>query len=73
MSDEKFDKLLYEIEKIHKRLDAIEKSSMNMDNHINFIQKTYNTVRTPLCRLVEYVSGRSKYEELPCIEKDVSL
>lgn len=73
-----FEQLMSEIQKINKRLDVIEKSSMNMDKHINFIEKTYNLVRGPLSWLktkVEYIAGNQKYEELPPIayEKDNSV
>ena len=67
-----FEQLMFEIQKINKRLDAIEKSSENMDKHINFIQKTYDLVRGPLSWVknkVEYMAGRPQYEELPPIEK----
>ena len=68
-----FEQLMFEIQKINERLDAIEKSSANMDKHINFIEKTYNLVRGPLSWLknkVEYVAGRPQYDELPPIEKE---
>jgi tetrahydromethanopterin S-methyltransferase subunit G len=71
-----FKQIMDEIKKIHKRLDAIEKSNENMDKHIHFIHKTYDLVRGPLSWVknkVEYMAGRSQYEELPPIEKDNSI
>jgi hypothetical protein len=67
-----FEQLMIEIQKINKRLDVIEKSSRNMDKHINFIEKTYDLVRGPLSWVknkVEYLGGRQQYEELPPMEK----
>jgi archaellum component FlaC len=69
------EKIMAEIQKINKRLDAIEKSTTNMDNHINFIEKTYSLVRGPLSWVknkVECLAGRPQYEELPpiVVEKD---
>jgi hypothetical protein len=71
MNEDKLDKLIQAVQSIEKRLDVIEKNTLKMDRHINFVEKTYNVVRLPLSWLkskVEYVAGAPRYEELPPIE-----
>lgn len=54
--------------------EAIEKLSetcSRMNTHINFVEGTYSSLRSPLDffkRKVEYLMGRTEYKELPQIE-----
>ena len=52
------------LESIEKRLDRIEmilesnnKSCKKMDEHINFVDNVYNSVRKPFSRVLSYYHG----------------
>ena len=56
--------ILISLKKIENRLDTIEniininlKSSQKMDEHIEFIDNVYTTVRKPFCDLLTFYKG----------------
>jgi hypothetical protein len=56
---------------ILEKLNDITKSTENMDTHINFIEKTYDTVKAPLSYIktnVERLMGISNTPTLPELE-----
>jgi len=62
MSTEKllFDKiqeLEYKLSIIEQKIDQITGSCSKMDNHINFIDGVYNTVKIPFHKVMKYVDG----------------
>ena len=57
---------------IENRLNVIENGNSKMNDHILFIEKTYDMVRTPLGYLknkIEFMMGTSQQLELPAIKK----
>ena len=66
--NEKLDKIIHKLERIEKRLDIVEESCNGMDNHINFVNNVYSTIRTPLDFMVNQVGrlqGRQQTLALP--------
>lgn len=46
--DELEKNIMLRLDQIQKQLDDINKSAKNMDIHIDFIEATYETLKTPL-------------------------
>lgn len=46
--NKKLDTIIHKLELIENRLGIVEESCSEMDNHINFVNNVYSTVRTPL-------------------------
>lgn len=58
--EDKLDQILSRLETIERRLDKIEVSCSDMDNHIGFVEGVYGTLRSPLdyvARQVNRLSG----------------
>jgi archaellum component FlaC len=53
--NEKLDKIIHKLERIENRLNIVEESCNGMDNHINFVNNVYSTIRTPLDFMVNQV------------------
>lgn len=81
--EEKIDEMLSSLTSIDGRLDAIEKhlkiintDCSRMNDHIQFIEKTYNATRAPLNYIknkIEHMMSGSSTTELPKLEyKDPS-
>ena len=54
------------------KLTNIETDCSKMNNHINFVENTYNRVRVPLSYLktkIELIMGVSNNNDLPLIEQ----
>ena len=54
--NEKFDKLEKEIEKLKEAINALVTTTSRMDDHISFVEATYETLKTPLNYVKEKVS-----------------
>jgi len=77
--EDKLDLILEQLKNLDKRLTLVENTlqninnaSVKMDDHINFIQKTYNTIRKPLnfmTNRIEVLMGTSSNGNLPEIKK----
>lgn len=75
MSSEKLDHILELLKSIEKRLivledrlSAVDQSCQKMNNHIEFVENTYEIVRTPLNFMknrIEYIMGSKSKTELP--------
>ena len=64
------DLVLAKLDRIEKRLEAIEKGCVKMNDHVNFVERAYKVVRAPL----NYVLERLKRaEELPALENKTLL
>jgi hypothetical protein len=64
---EKLNKIELDIKKVNERLDTIEKnmleikiSTNKMDNHINFVDSTYEIFKAPMSDLLAYYYGTSE-------------
>ena len=76
--EDKLDLILEQLKNLDKRLTLVENTlqninnaSVKMDDHINFIQKTYNTIRKPLnfmTNRIEVLMGTSSNGNLPEIK-----
>lgn len=76
--EDKLDVILASLKSIETRLDSIEHhlkivnaDCSKMNEHIEFVEKTYNAARTPLNYIknkVEYMMGSYSSGELPKIE-----
>jgi hypothetical protein len=70
------DRIEQKINIIEQKLDKIECDCLKMNNHINFVEKTYSIVRTPLNFLknkVEFLMGKNNNDlELPLIKNVTS-
>ena len=54
------------LKRIEERLDKIEnilemnqKSAKKMDEHIEFVDTVYDTVRNPFCKILSYYNGNT--------------
>lgn len=54
------------LKKIEERLDKIEqvlemnqKSAKKMDEHIEFVDSVYDSVRKPFCKILSYYNGNT--------------
>jgi|Laugresbdmm110dn_1035115.scaffolds.fasta_scaffold22126_1 archaellum component FlaC len=75
MSSEELNHILELLKSIDKRLtvlednlSGVEKSCKKMNNHIEFVEDTYEIVRTPLNFMknrIEYIMGAKSKTELP--------
>ena len=45
------------LDSIERRLDKIERSTGAMDTHIDFVERVYETVQSPLTTVLEYFGG----------------
>lgn len=54
MSEEKIDLLLSEIQSLKQEIAEMKQSCSRMDNHISFIEKVYETLKTPIKYLQTY-------------------
>jgi archaellum component FlaC len=84
-TDPKLDKIIDMLTNIEDRLDRMEdiikdirennksvvKDCNKMSKHVDFIEKSYSAVRTPLSYIkqhVEYMLGKTSAQDLPTIE-----
>ena len=67
--EEKLDKIFHTLSKIERRLDPLEESCQGMDNHIQFVEGVYTTVRSPLDfvmnRMIRPLMSRNNIEDDP--------
>ena len=63
----KLEKLENSYQNLEKKIDEIYKNTQRMDDHISFVEKTYDKIKTPFHFLMDKVSllsfspfGRSK-------------
>lgn len=80
ISNDKLDQILFTLFEINKRLDVIEQrlsncefSCKNMDDHINFVENTYSTLRSPLDYIrtkFNYITG-TQSEPLPNLRNNI--
>lgn len=54
--NEKFDKLEKELEKLKEAVNTLITTTSRMDDHISFVEATYETLKTPLNYVKEKVS-----------------
>ena len=69
--DEKLDYLINKILSIELDIAEIKISQERILNHITFVEKTYNVIRTPLNFIknkIENMSGNKNLNELPLID-----
>lgn len=76
--EENFNEILSSLKRIETRLDTIEnhlkivnKDCSKMNEHIEFVEKTYNAARTPLNYIknkIEYMMSGNTGTELPKLE-----
>jgi len=64
------DLVLAKLDRIEKRLEAIEKGCAKMNDHVNFVERAYKVVRAPLNYVLERIKGA---EELPALENKTLL
>jgi hypothetical protein len=64
------DLVLAKLDRIEKRLEAIEKGCVKMNDHVNFVERAYKVVRAPLNYVLERLKGA---EELPALENKTLL
>jgi len=64
------DLVLAKLDRIEKRLEAIEKGCVKMNDHVNFVERAYKVVRAPLNYVLERLIGA---EELPALENKTLL
>lgn len=70
--NDKIDKLEKKVDKILELLHNINYSSSKMNEHIDFIENTYDTIRMPLNyvkKKIEYISGSSNTNDLPVLKQ----
>ena len=65
MINNKLSQLERRIENIERRTEKIESSAKNMDEHINFVDNVYDTVKSPFHRVMDLVSFRFGSQSLP--------
>jgi hypothetical protein len=73
--DETIKEILNLLRKLEIRIYNIENKCSKMDNHITFIENTYNILRTPLNFIkhrVEYYTGNINNTELPKLENNTN-
>jgi uncharacterized protein YfkK (UPF0435 family) len=51
------------IANIESKLNIINKSSQNMDDHIEFVENIYDVVKNPFSSFLEYYYGKNKHIE----------
>jgi uncharacterized protein with von Willebrand factor type A (vWA) domain len=51
------------IANIESTLNIINKSSQNMDDHIEFVENIYDVVKNPFSSFLEYYYGKNKHIE----------
>ena len=64
---EEFNKVNETLLKLIDSIQKLDRTSSRMDNHINFVEETYNTVRSPLSFVVSQINrliGTEDVEEL---------
>ena len=69
------DILSNKIENLENKIDLLIKCCGKMDGHINFIETTYNNVRSPLNFIknkIEYYIGNNNVEDLPAIDLPIN-
>ena len=60
------------VETLVQVCSRMDESSAKMGNHIDFVENTYETVRSPLTFItnrINQIRGIEKYNDLPRIEK----
>lgn len=70
--NKKVDNLEKKIDKIIELLHNINYSSSKMNDHIDFIENTYDTIRMPLNyvkKKIEYLSGTNTSDDLPTLKQ----
>lgn len=71
-----FQKLNENILLLTKSINELTKSTSRMDNHINFVEESYETLRSPLDFIVKQVNGLCGIQKtvlLPQIQLDSIL
>ena len=53
----KMDIIILILQRIENKLNEVEKSCGGMDEHINFVESVYSTVRSPL----DFIVNKTKY------------
>ena len=69
--EEKINKIELQLESLEKKLDRLLKIHDKMDSHINFIEETYDTLRSPIDFMKNKINlfiGSSSDKELPSIK-----
>jgi hypothetical protein len=64
------DLVLAKLDRIEKRLEAIENGCAKMNDHVNFVERAYKVVRAPLNYVLERLKGAG---ELPALENKTLL
>ena len=62
----KLDQVLQQIEQLMQNLDSTKQSCAHMDDHIEFVESVYESVRHPLSYITNKFSA--KQGELPAIK-----
>lgn len=60
------------VDSIEEQLSKIDKETSKMNDHIHFVETTYNRVRVPLSYIknkIEFMMGSSNNNDLPLIEQ----
>ncbi len=55
MNEDKVDNILKKLQKIEERLDHMDAKCESMQNHARFVEKVYETLRTPLDVVSSYI------------------
>ncbi len=55
MNEDKVDKILKKLQKIEERLDRVDAKCESMQNHARFVEQVYDTLRTPLDIVTNYI------------------
>jgi hypothetical protein len=64
------DLVLAKLDRIEKRLEAIENGCAKMNDHVNFVERAYKVVRDPLNYVLTHLK---RAEELPALENKTLL
>lgn len=55
MNEDKVDKILQKLQKIEERLNHVDTKCESMQNHARFVERVYETLRTPLDIVSSYI------------------
>lgn len=58
--DDKLDMILLKLENLENRIEHIEQSTNNMDNHISFVENIYKIIQKPFMRLLNQFDKNKK-------------
>lgn len=59
------------LDSIEKRLGVVQEGCTKIEDHVNFVERTYTLVRRPLNFIIQRISGTSKLP--PLIENKITL